>query len=90
MEQKGLHCIITGRVQGVLYRASTQQKARELALTGWARNLENGNVEVMAFGEEDQLRILHNWLWQGSSTAQVVDVTCVEIAWQSFDDFAIR
>ena len=44
----------------------------------------------MAFGVEEQLRILHNWLWQGSSAAQVVDVTCVEIAWQSFDDFAIR
>jgi acylphosphatase len=90
MEQKGFHCIISGRVQGVFYRASTQKKAHELALTGWVRNLANGNVELMAFGTEEQLRTLHNWLWQGPPAAQVADVTCAEVPWQSFDDFAVR
>ena len=71
--------LISGRVQGVWYRAGTQQKARKLSLTGWARNLENGQVEVLAEGSPGALDALETWLWQGPPGALVerVDRVCV-------------
>lgn len=90
MNLKAFHCIVTGNVQGVFYRANTQKRARELGVTGWVRNLDDGNVEVMMFGAEERLMVLHSWLWKGPATAQVTDVTCVEAQWQSFDDFVVR
>ena len=45
-------CLVAGRVQGVYYRASAQQRARAAGIAGYARNLEDGRVEVLAYGEE--------------------------------------
>ena len=87
---KGLHCLISGRVQGVFYRANTQRKAKELGLTGWVRNLPDGRVEVFAFGDLEQLETLTNWLWQGPPAAKVTAVECEEVAWQSATDFSVR
>lgn len=87
---KGLHCLISGRVQGVFYRASTQRKALELGVTGWVRNLPDGRVEVFAFGDPEQLETLTNWLWQGSSIAKVTAVECEEVAWQDVTGFLVR
>ena len=67
--------IVTGRVQGVWYRASTQQQALALGLTGYAKNLTNGDVEVMACGEPDALESLEQWLWQGPELAEVSAVS---------------
>ena len=63
--------IVSGRVQGVFYRASTASKARELGVTGSARNLPDGRVEVIAFGTEEAVRKLFDWLWIGSSASNV-------------------
>jgi acylphosphatase len=62
---------VTGRVQGVFFRASTQRKARKLGLTGYAINLDDGSVEVVAFGAEDALEALFAWLHRGSPAARV-------------------
>lgn len=65
---------ITGRVQGVSFRAATRHQARTLGLTGYAINCANGSVEVLACGEKDTIERLHAWLWQGPPQARVSDV----------------
>ena len=60
----GVHCIVTGKVQGVWFRQSTMEKARSLKLTGWVKNLRNGDVELEAYGDVEQLRLLKEWLWE--------------------------
>jgi acylphosphatase len=71
-----LRCFISGRVQGVWYRASTRQKANQLDVTGYARNLPDGRVEVLMCGNPGQLDKLKDWCWQGPSAAQVTDIQC--------------
>ncbi len=73
-------CIVSGRVQGVFYRASTQQQAQRLGLSGWARNLPDGTVEVVVCGETDKVEQLCTWLRQGPAHASVTDVHCQQ--WQ--------
>ena len=50
------HFLVTGSVQGVFYRAATQETARRLGLGGWARNLADGNVELVACGDATKLK----------------------------------
>ncbi len=71
---------VSGRVQGVWYRAATQQKALSLGNTGYAKNLPDGRVEVLACGKHDSVAELEQWLWQGSPHSEVenVDVSRVE------------
>lgn len=66
--------LVSGRVQGVFYRASTLTRARELHVTGFVRNLNDGRVEIVACGDETALALLQKWLWQGPSQAQVEQV----------------
>ena len=73
-------CLVAGRVQGVFYRASAQQKAHELSVYGYAKNLVDGRVEVLAIGEFDSVEALVKWLWQGSPTSHVTHVEVAEIA----------
>lgn len=56
--QKRAHLVFEGRVQGVLFRANTQRIARELMLTGWVRNREDGSVEAVVEGAEEAIRTL--------------------------------
>ena len=70
-----VRCYVSGRVQGVWYRAYTRRKALELGITGYARNLPDGRVEVLACGEETAVAALREWLWEGPPRAQVTDVT---------------
>ncbi len=68
------HYLVHGRVQGVSFRASAQSKAQELGLTGWVRNLPDGEVEAVAQGEEAILDSFERWLWQGPEFARVTQV----------------
>ena len=68
-------CFVSGRVQGVFFRASTARRASELDIDGWARNLPDGRVEVLAHGKRDDVDALCRWLWRGSPTASVSNVT---------------
>jgi acylphosphatase len=65
---------VSGRVQGVFYRATCVAKARELGLTGFARNLADGRVEVLACGEETAVNAFVTWLWEGSPASKVSGV----------------
>ena len=73
-------CHVSGRVQGVFYRASARNRARDLGVTGYARNLPDGRVEVLACGAPDAVEALCRWLWQGPPAAQVtgVEVSAVQ------------
>ena len=70
-------CLVSGRVQGVFYRGTAAQRARELGVRGYARNLPDGRVEVLACGEDAAVQTFVSWLWTGSSASQV---TAVEVA----------
>jgi len=69
-------CWVSGRVQGVYYRGSAAERARELGIRGYARNLPDGRVEVLACGEEPAVQAFVEWLWIGSSASRV---TAVEV-----------
>ncbi len=75
MAKLGFHGYVSGKVQGVWFRAATKTQAESLGLTGWVRNLPDGRVEVLACGEEENIRALQAWLWQGPDIAEVADVT---------------
>ena len=65
---------VSGLVQGVFFRASTQEEARRRGLTGWVRNLPDGRVEVEAQGPEDRIAGLVAWLGAGPPDAEVREV----------------
>jgi acylphosphatase len=69
-----LHAIVHGRVQGVGYRASTFDEARQLGLAGWVRNRHDGTVEVLAEGSEANLRSFLAYLHRGPWAAEVTSV----------------
>ena len=89
MKKIGMHYQITGRVQGVCFRAATTKKANALELTGWVRNTHEGGVEIKAFGNEDALHELFTWLHKGPLLAKVTDIQSSAIAYESLDTFEI-
>lgn len=85
------HLLIKGRVQGVGYRMSTEIAAQKIGITGWVRNLNNGQVEIIAEGEHDQLNQFVDWAWQGPRFAEVTDITLTEQSVTGeFKEFEIR
>jgi len=73
-------CLVSGRVQGVFYRASAAGEARRLGVTGYAKNLADGRVEVLACGEEGAVKELIDWLWAGPPNAKVQSVETSDAA----------
>jgi acylphosphatase len=86
-----LRLLVHGRVQGVFFRHSASEEARGLALTGWVRNLANGDVEIVAEGPRRELKILAAWANQGPRMARV---DSVDEEWSEhrgeYADFMIR
>lgn len=80
---------VSGRVQGVWFRAGTCEEAQKLGLTGWVRNLPDGQVEVLVCGPSDKVELLHQWLHHGPRLAKVTEVTQEEQAWQEHTDFKL-
>ncbi len=66
-----IHAVVSGKVQGVSFRYFVVEQARELNLTGWVRNLWNGNVEVTAEGSRQDLETLLRALHEGPPMARV-------------------
>lgn len=85
--------LISGRVQGVFFRASTRNEALRLGLTGHARNLADGRVEVLAVGDAAAIETLGKWLWRGPPAAHVTHVEEVPAELGSIEqsaDFSTR
>jgi acylphosphatase len=71
-------CLVAGRVQGVFYRGTAAQRARELGVRGYARNLPDGRVEVLACGEARVVESFIEWLWIGSAASKVTAVEVID------------
>lgn len=78
---------ISGRVQGVFFRDSTRRIAQPLGITGHAINLPNGDVEVVAYGDESAIDRLTDWLQDGPRMAEVRRVDIEDIDWQDVGGF---
>ncbi len=83
---------IYGRVQGVFFRDSSQRKAKELNLSGWVRNEPDGTVQIVAEGEEKDLKELIEWCRAGGIEHARIDK--VDIEWlkpsSQFNDFIVK
>jgi acylphosphatase len=72
-----VHVFIAGIVQGVGYRYSTVSQAKSLGLKGWVRNLSDGRVEALTYGEPSEIEALLKWFWKGPPRSKVEDVVVV-------------
>lgn len=85
-----VHLIIEGRVQGVWFRESTRREAVSLGVSGWARNLPDRTVEVLAEGPESQVNELVLWCHHGPPSARVDRVHATPEEWKGeFDSFDV-
>ena len=81
---------IRGKVQGVFFRASTKEKAVELGLRGYVKNMPNGDVFLEAVGDRSALDKLVLWARKGPLLARVASVDVMETDVKDFTDFEIR
>ena len=82
-------CYVSGRVQGVFFRASAREKAIELGCAGYARNLPDGRVEVLAVAEPHAVSQFIDWLWKGPPSAQVANVEVLELTLDEVKDVPV-
>jgi len=83
MEEKNVraHVIISGRVQGVFFRANTVRAAQRSGITGWVRNKRDGTVEAVFEGEDDQVKAVLAWCRTGDPPARVSNL---QIDWEEY------
>jgi len=86
-ERVARRCLVAGRVQGVFYRASTRSRAQALGVTGYARNLPDGRVEVLACGSPGAVQALCEWLREGPPAAHVTAVETETVAEESLREW---
>jgi len=90
MSLVAVHLIVKGKVQGVFYRKSTRKQALELNLKGWVRNMDNGDVEIEAEGDEKTIREFIQWCTKGPEKAHVTEVLEEWVPLKGFSDFNIK
>ena len=89
--KSNVHVIISGRVQGVWFRATTKQKAEQLGLTGWVRNTSDGCVEAVFEGDEKIVKEMVEWCHHGPPLSEVENVQVKnQEPTNGFDGFSIR
>jgi acylphosphatase len=89
-ERVRAHVFVSGKVQGVYYRASTRDAAREAGVDGWVRNLRDGRVEAVFEGDEGDVEAMVEWCHEGSSAASVDDVEVDYEDAEGVEGFEIR
>ena len=86
---KCIHLLVSGRVQGVFFRANVRDRALQLGLKGYAKNLQNGNVKVVAQGNEEKLKELIEFIQKGPGIAKVTDLKIKHKEPENFTTFEI-
>lgn len=81
-EKARAHLIISGRVQGVFFRAETRRAAGVYGVSGWVRNLPDGTVEALIEGKKNDVVSLINWCKKGPPASHVDNVT---VDWQDYE-----
>lgn len=89
-ERVRAHVHVTGKVQGVYYRANTRDAAREQGVDGWVRNLDDGRVEGVFEGPESDVETLVEWCHDGSPRARVDEVAIEYEAPEGLDGFEVK
>ncbi|MFB6086503.1 MAG: acylphosphatase [Halodesulfurarchaeum sp.] len=84
------HVFISGRVQGVYFRANTRDQARRRDVDGWVKNLDDGRVEAVFEGDQDAVESMIEWCQEGSPAAEVSDVAVSEEEPTGVQGFEIR
>jgi len=85
-----VRCHVSGKVQGVFFRASARHQAQMLGITGYACNLADGRVEILACGEIEALDQFKDWLTRGPNGARVDGVSCEPVDEQRIGGFSVR
>ena len=89
--KKNVHAMISGRVQGVWFRASTKQKAESLGVNGWVRNTDDGHVEAVFEGDEKLVDEMIAWCKNGPPLSKVEKVIIEnQLPVKNFKDFLIK
>ena len=89
-ERTRAHVYVSGKVQGVYFRATTRDTAREHGVDGWVRNLDDGRVEAVFEGSEEDVERLVEFCHEGSRAARVDDVEVDDEQPQGEDGFRVR
>jgi acylphosphatase len=89
-ERTRVHVFVSGRVQGVSYRATTRERARERGVDGWVRNLDDGRVEAVFEGPDAAVEGLVEWCHEGSPRAEVRAVDAETEPPESLEGFEVR
>ncbi len=90
MPTKARHVFVSGRVQGVAFRWTTQDEAQRLGVSGWVRNLVDGRVEIWAEGDAPAVDALLRWLERGPPAARVDALDVRERNPEALDGFELR
>ncbi len=85
-----VHVRVSGRVQGVFYRAFTKDRAAELGIKGWVRNIPGSGVEAVLEGERQKVGELLKRMKSGPSGAMVLGMELSELEFKGYEDFEIR
>ena len=86
-----VNVIVSGKVQGVWFRASTKQKADELGITGWVKNTSDGNVEALFEGLDKNVGEIVDWCKTGPPLAEVKNIRIIRLdPKKDFNDFSIK
>ncbi len=88
---KNVHVLVSGKVQGVFFRANTRKKAEKLGVKGWVKNTSDGKVEAVFEGKDDNVKEMIEWCKHGSTLAKVKNVDVEEKEPENkFNSFSIK
>ena len=88
--KKRINIKVSGKVQGVFFRANTTEQARKLSISGWVANMPDGSVYIEAEGEESQMDLFLDWLRKGPQLSRVDELEQSAGQVENFEGFEIR
>ena len=86
---KTVHIKVSGKVQGVFFRATAKEVAKHLSISGWIKNTDEGNVEALVTGENEPINKFIQWCNKGPEEAHVLNIIVTDRPLQSFENFKV-